>query len=181
MSTNSELRARLERLGPVRDAVLDRSYSDELEPVMLRRTGDFAWRIDVLKRLRASGLGLKAAHTAITELADQDWTLCHIPIDGGIDELARDLLPLDVSLERRRVAPDPAAFLVEVRTRHRMSQRDFADALGFDVRTLQNWEQGRNTPDRTVLLLAALFDRDPDTVTSMVFEPVAVREPIPAE
>lgn len=176
---NSELRAVLERLGPIRVVTHDRVFSAELEPAMLRRVGKFERRIDVARRLFASGMSMKAAHTALNELASQDWTLCHIPVDGGIDELARDLLPLDVSLERRRAFPEPAAYLVEVRTRHQMSQREFAAALGFDVRTLQNWEQGRNAPDSTVLLLVSLFDRDPAAVTSALYEPV--REPIPAE
>ncbi len=99
---------------------------------------------------------------------------------GPVRVISHDLPALQVHLERRRAFPEPATFLSEIRARHRLSQRDFADALGFDVRTLQNWEQGRNTPDRAVLLLAALFDRDPDSVTRMVFEPVAVRAPVPA-
>jgi hypothetical protein len=173
MSTNSELRARLERLGPLRDAFRDRLFSDEVEPVLLRRIGKFQWRIDVAHRLRASGLGLKAAHTAISELAAKDWALCDIPVDGGIENLARDLLPLDVQLSRARYVADPAAFLAEVRERHKLSQRAFAAALGLDVRTLQNWEQGRNRPDAAVLTLVRLYDRHPDLVREAVFEAVA--------
>ncbi len=169
---NSELRARLERLGPVRDASQDRLFSGEMEPVLLRRVGPYSNRIDVARRLRASGVGLKAAHAAITELASQDWTLCDIPVDGGIDELARDLAPLDVKLLRRRQVDQPAAFIAEVRARHNLSQREFAAALGLDVRTLQNWEQGRNRPDAAVLSLVALFDRDPAMVRDVSFEPV---------
>jgi DNA-binding transcriptional regulator YiaG len=171
MSMNSESRARLERLGPIRDGSRDPSFSSEVEPVLLRRIGGFSRRIDVAQRLRASGLGLKAAHIAISELAEQDWTLCDIPIDGGIDALARDLLPLDVTLQRRRTFPEPAAFIAEVRARHKLSQREFAAALGLDVRTLQNWEQGRNRPDAAVLSLVALFDRDPALVREIAFAP----------
>jgi DNA-binding transcriptional regulator YiaG len=170
---NSELKAILERLGPIRDASQDHlSFSDVVEPAMLRRVGKFQWRIKVLHRLRASGLGLKAAHTAISELAEQDWTLCEIPVDGGIDELARDLVPLDVQLLRQRKTEQPATMIAEVRERHKLSQRDFAAALGLDVRTLQNWEQGRNRPDSAVLSLVRLFDRNPELVREAVFEPV---------
>ena len=174
MSMNSELKAILERLGPIRDASQDHlSFSAETEPALLRRVGKFQWRIKVAHRLRASGLGLKAAHTAISELAEQDWTLCDIPVDGGIEDLARDLLLLDVKLLRRRSIAEPAAFIAEVRARHNLSQRVFATALGLDVRTLQNWEQGRNRPDAAVLSLVALFDRDPAAVRDAVFEAVA--------
>ena len=170
---NSELRATLGRLGPIRDASQDHfSYSDTVEPVILRRVGKFQWRIKVLHRLRASGLGLKAAHTAISELAERDWAVAEIPVDGGIDDLARDLLPLDVQLLRRHKVEDPDTFIADVRGRHGLSQRDFAAALGLDVRTLQNWEQGRNRPDAAVLTLVRLFDRNPELVREAVFEPV---------
>ena len=99
---DNDLRARLGSLGPIRDGGRDPSFSDKVEPVLLLRVGDFARRVDAGQRLRASGLGLKAAYVAITELADQDWSVCDVPIDGGIEALARDLLPLDVKLLRRR-------------------------------------------------------------------------------
>ena len=67
------------------------------------------------------------------------------------DALAHELAALDVRMHRPRTIPDPAAFIAEVRARHNLSQREFAGALGLDVRTLQNWEQGRNRPDAAVL------------------------------
>jgi DNA-binding XRE family transcriptional regulator len=177
---NSELRARLERLGPIRVVSHDRAYSEELESIILRRTGKFGRRIDVAHRLFASGMSMKAALTAITELAEQDWTLCHIPIDGGIEELARDLLPLDTALSRQRRVEQPASFLAGVRARHKLSQREFAAALGLDVRTLQNWEQGPDVPDPAVLLLVALFDRDPAAVRDTLYAPVTLGETVAA-
>jgi hypothetical protein len=172
MSRSSELKALLGRLGPVRVISHDRSYSVECVTVLLRRDpGPFVTAIAVAKRLFAAGLPMRAAHAAINRLAADGVATCDIPIDGGIDELAQDLPALTIHLERRRTFPEAATFLADIRARHRLSQRDFADALGLDVRTLQNWEQGRNTPDRAVLLLAALYDRDPSSVTRMAFEP----------
>ncbi len=170
---NSELKDLLGRLGPARDASHDRSFSSEVESVMLRRVGEFKRRIDVLRRLREAGLSLMAAHAAISELAEQDRALCDIPVDGGIDDLARDLPALGVHLHRPRHVAEPAAFIADVRARHKLSQREFASALGLDVRTLQNWEQGRNRPDCAVLSLIRLFDGNPDLVRDAVFEPVA--------
>ena len=169
MSKSSESKVPFEHREQGRVADPSRSFSDVVEPIILRRIGGFEHRIRVAHRLRASGLGLRAAHSAISELADRDWTVCFLPIDVGFTELAHDLRLLDVSLERRRAFPEPAAYIVEVRTRRCMSQRDFSAALGFDIRTLQNWEQGRNIPDSTVLLLVAMFDRDPLTVMSTLY------------
>lgn len=168
---HSELKERFARLGPVRDAAPARSFSDEFVPILLRRTGAFRDRITVARRLRDSGLSLRAAHAAITRLASDDWTICDIPADGGIEELAQDLAPLDVALSRAQPVASGPSFLTTVRDRHGLSQRAFAAALGIDVRTLQNWEQGRNRPDAAVLSLAALFDRDPRLVLDATFAP----------
>ena len=167
---NSELKAVLERLGPIRAMRHDRSFSDEHEAVALRcDPGPFTRPIDVARRLFASGMSMRAAHAAINDLAEAARAVCEVPVDGGIDELARDLRAMNVHLQRRRTVADPAAFIAGVRDRHGLSQGDFAAALGLDVRTLQNWEQGRNRPDAAVLSLVALFDRDPALVESVVF------------
>ena len=113
---------------------------------------------------------MRAAHAAVSDLVATARAVCGVPVDGGIDELARDLSAMNVHLHRRRTVADPASFIVAVRDRYGLSQRAFADALGLDVRTLQNWEQARNRPDAAVLSLVALFDRDPDLVLDAVFE-----------
>ena len=80
----------------------------------------------------------------------------------------------DPSKPQARPRPyQPAAFIAGVRARHNLSQREFAVALGRDVRTPQNWEQGRNRPDSAVLRLVALFDRYPALVREIGFEPAA--------
>jgi DNA-binding transcriptional regulator YiaG len=174
MSTNSELRARLARLGPIRDTVPARSSSAEREPLYLRRIGRFERRVTLFRRLFDEGITARAAKDAIDALASQDEAVCLIPSDADMDALARDLRALDVEMHRRRTVADPAAFIIAVRARHNLSQREFADRLGLDVRTLQNWEQGRNRPDDTVLAFIRLFDADPDSAHRAVFEPVAV-------
>lgn len=171
MSTNSELRARLARLGPIRDADPPPSFSGDLVTLILRRDGKYEKRISVAKRLRAAGLTLQAAHAAITRLAEADLAVCRIAEGADLPALARDLAPLDVRVYRRRsLAP---AVVSEVRARHRLSQREFAEMLGIDVNTLQNWEQGRNRPDPAALNLVMVFDKAPHLIEETAFEPVA--------
>lgn len=170
---NSELKAVLERLGPIRTITHDRSFSDEREAVLLRREpGPFTQPVSIARRLFASGMRMRAAHAAINDLAATCRAICEIPVDGGIDDLARDLAALGVHLHRRRRVADPAAYIAGVRDRHHLSQGDLAAALGLDIRTLQNWEQGRNRPDAAVLSLVALFDSHPHLVEDVTFEPV---------
>jgi putative transcriptional regulator len=124
----------------------------------------------VFRRLFDEGVPARAAKDAIDILAKEGSVVCPIPSDTDFRALARDLRALDVEVGRRRAINDPAAFIADVRARHHLSQREFADRLGLDVRTLQNWEQGRNRPDDAVLALVRLFDDDPRRVAHAVFE-----------
>jgi len=44
------------------------------------------------------------------------------------------------------------------------SQREFALMIGVSVATLQNWEQGRRTPDGPALALLRVAARNPEAV-----------------
>ncbi len=75
---------------------------------------------------------------------------------------------------RRRVPPSEAVpDLAEARARQGLSQREFADLFGVDVRTLQNWEQGRNRPDPAALSLIRVFAHAPEAVEEAISEPIA--------
>ena len=171
MSTNSELKARLARLGPVRDADPPPSFSGELVPLVLRLEGPLDKPISVAKRLRAAGLTLRTAHAVINRLAETRLAVCQIAEGADIPALARDLLTMNVHTHRRRHA-DPG-LIAEVRERHRLSQREFAEVLGIDIDTLQNWEQGRSRPDAAALSLVMAFDRAPELIGETTLEPVA--------
>jgi len=142
-----------------------------LVTLVLRLSGPFDKRVSVARRLRDAGLTLQAAHAAITRLSETGFTLCRIAEGAGLPTLAADLAALNVRVYRRRaVAP---GMITEVRARRGLSQREFAEMLGIDVSTLQNWEQGRNRPDAAALNLILMFDKAPELVEQTVFELVA--------
>jgi len=60
-----------------------------------------------------------------------------------------------------------------IRERFRLSQTRFAALLGISVKTLRNWEQGRNKPDPAALSLIRIFDQNPDLVLDAVYQPKA--------
>lgn len=60
-------------------------------------------------------------------------------------------------------APDGMA-LKKIRKELALSQSNFARAFGLDVRTVQNWEQGRTTPDLAAANYLWLIIEDPRMV-----------------
>lgn len=172
MSTTSELKARLERLGPVRDVSRAPLTPDQATTIVLHRTGALDRGVSVARRLFAAGMTLKQAHDAIDQLAALGWTVCTIARAEDLATLAADLAGLNVELRRRRATTADAVDIPSFRARYNLSQRDYADLLGIDVRTLQNWEQGRNRPDPAAIALMRLFDRAPDLVEEALTEPL---------
>lgn len=172
MSTNSTLKARLARLGPVPDVVHARSYSDERVILLLRRTGPLDRPISVARRLTAAGVSLRAAHGALNRLAESGWAVSAVDSGADIVTLARDLRRMNVEVRRRLSSALTIERIAEIRSRHGMSQREFADLLALDMRTLQNWEQGRNRPDSGAATLMLLFDRAPERIEELLSEPV---------
>jgi len=49
-----------------------------------------------------------------------------------------------------------------IRNKTGLSQSQFALLIGVSVRTLQNWEQGRRTPQGPALALLKVFKNDPE-------------------
>jgi putative transcriptional regulator len=78
---------------------------------------------------------------------------------------------MNVHTSRRRQA-EPG-LIAEVRARHGLSQREFAEVLGIDIDTLRNWEQGRNKPDAAALNLVMVFDKSPAAIEQAAFEMIA--------
>lgn len=52
----------------------------------------------------------------------------------------------------------------KMRRRFSMSQTEFAAMIGVSPRTLQNWEQGRRTPEGPAQALLRVADRHPAAV-----------------
>jgi putative transcriptional regulator len=64
-----------------------------------------------------------------------------------------------------RIVDDPSQVrIVAVRKKLGLSRRQFAERYHLDVRTVQDWEQGRRTPDQAARVLLTLIEREPDAV-----------------
>lgn len=61
-------------------------------------------------------------------------------------------------------APDVA----KIRAEYDLSQAQFAALLGISIRTLQNWEQGRRSPQGPAQVLLRVAARHPEAVLDAV-------------
>ena len=59
----------------------------------------------------------------------------------------------------------PEAYDVgKIRTKLKLSQREFAQRYGFSIDSIQNWEQGRRVPDGPARTLLAVIAHNPKAV-----------------
>ena len=89
----------------------------------------------------------------------------------GFDALKADRED-KITLRQHTVESKPAPKvtakdLVRVRTRLNLSRAVFARCLRTNVRTLENWEQGRAKPNAQAALLIRLVAKYPDTVNRL--------------
>lgn len=89
-------------------------------------------------------------------------------LNEGFDALAAERkgkLTLRTHAVEYRAAPAvTAAELVRVRKSLNLSRPVFASYLRTNVRTIENWEQGRAKPNAQAALLIKLVEEFPDTV-----------------
>ena len=67
----------------------------------------------------------------------------------GVEHLVR--VPADVDM-------------LAIRRRFNLSQAKFAERFGLDLRAIQEWEQGRRTPDRSTRILLTVIEKEPEAV-----------------
>ena len=64
-----------------------------------------------------------------------------------------------------RIVDEPSRErIVAVRKSLGLSRREFAKRFHLDPRTVQEWEQGRRTPDQAARVLLTVIERDPEGV-----------------
>ena len=63
-----------------------------------------------------------------------------------------------------RIHFPPDCDVKKIRTRMKLSQKQFADRFGFSLDSVQNWEQGRRVPEGPARILLAVIAREPKAV-----------------
>lgn len=114
--------------------------------------------------LARHGLSLRKAHEILQRLAAGERVAVALTAKSA-DRLRRQLEALGVAAQIIRL---PAADVKRIRERFGLSQAEFALRFGFELDTVQNWEQGRNRPDQATQLLLRLIEAYPQQVEEIL-------------
>ncbi len=154
----SAFKERLERLGRVWG--VDRVASGSPVDLVLRPGPDRAKikTIDATMALARRGLTMLRAKRTIEAMLEDGEVAVEVPTVEDWTTLARDLRKAGV--EAARIATDPVD-VRSLRLRLGMSQEQFARRFNLDLDALQNWEQGRRSPERAVWSYLRVIAADP--------------------
>lgn len=70
----------------------------------------------------------------------------------------------EIALETVNVEPMPAERIRAIRKKVAKSAKEFERRFGIPAATINNWEQGRRSPDPAGRLLLKVLDLDPEAV-----------------
>ena len=85
----------------------------------------------------------------------------------ALEQSAKDILAHargEVRLPTRRIVLPDEIDVKRIRIKARMSQAEFARAFCINLRTLQEWEQGRRKPDATTRAYLAVIAKNREAV-----------------
>lgn len=154
---------------------LERRDASKVEPKLpsgspirlrLRMVDDIDRPVDVARLLLDHGLTLRRAHEFLQRIASRETVAVQVWSENPAT-LISAFAALGVEARELKV---PEVSTREIRARLNLSQSDFALRFGFELDTVQNWEQGRNQPDAAAKVLLAIIDRDPAIVEAVLSE-----------
>ena len=106
------------------------------------------------------GVSLRKAHDILNRISEG---AC-VPVElfgDSAKAVTSELSGLGVSAHTIHV---PEIDIKRLRDAQKLSQAEFASLYGLELDTLQNWEQGRNIPDRSTKVLMKIIERFPEEV-----------------
>ena len=126
--------------------------------------GEIRQPITVARALMKYGYTLRRAHDALNRLAAGETVAAELHTKDE-RKLVSEFAALGVAARPIRA---PCADVRAVRERFGLSQAEFAIRFGFELDTVQNWEQGRNVPDAAVQLLLKVIEQYPEQVEKVL-------------
>ena len=164
-----ELKARLERLGPI--PAIDRVRSGSPVDLVLKPEGSLAKvkAITATGVLARRGLSVLKAKRAVETMIEHGEVRVHVPTVESVITLAGELKAAGIRSAQIAGAPvDPR----NIREHLGLTQEQFALRYGLDLATVQNWEQGRSRPDKASAAYLRVIARQPEEAAAAQVEDV---------
>src|SRR5262249_49732521 len=158
MSTKLSLKEALGRRAKTRDDRPKSSASQVIRVVLV--ANEIAQPVEFARALVRYGVSLRKAHDILNRISEG---VC-VPVElssASAKAAITELPGLGVSAHTIRV---PDVDIKRLRDAQKLSQAEFASLYGLELDTLQNWEQGRNIPDRSTKVLMKIIERFPEEV-----------------
>jgi DNA-binding transcriptional regulator YiaG len=158
MSTRLSLREALGRRGKTPADRRKSSGSQAIRVVLV--ANEITRPVELARVLVRRGVSLRKAHDILNRISEG---AC-VPVELSGDSskaVTSELSELGVSA---CVIHVPDVNIKHLRDTQKLSQAEFASLYGLELDTLQNWEQGRNIPDRSTKVLMKIIERFPDEV-----------------
>jgi putative transcriptional regulator len=157
---DSALRARFERLGPVRELERVTSGSPaaivfKILPTSLPRT------IDATRTLARRGISLLKAKRAVEASMVGETVCVALPCVEDVAVVLRELT--DAGFEAAEAGAE-ATDVRALRARLGLTREAFALRYGLEIETVRNWEIGKREPDRTARSYLQAIANRPDQV-----------------
>lgn len=158
--TKSSFRGRFERLGRVR--AIDRVASGSSVGLVLRANRKHIDTISATMTLARRGLSMLRAKNDIELLVGRNEIAVRLPNVESIEAVVSELRAAGIKAARilHEPPPDVPGWIKRIREKLNMSQDQFALRFGFELDTLQNWEQARHSPPMFVISYLRVIDRN---------------------
>jgi DNA-binding transcriptional regulator YiaG len=162
MSTKLSFKEALARRDKTKASSRERSASPGVRLIL--RAGDIARPVDAARLLTTHGISLRKAHETLNRLAAGESVAVELRATNE-EKLRAKFSELGIAA---RTISLPAADVKRIREHFGLSQAEFAFRFGFEIDTIQNWEQGRNRPDQATQLLLKVIEAYPENVEAVL-------------
>jgi len=113
-----------------------------------------------VRLLAANGVTLRKARDTLEKLASELPVAIEVTTENA-ENFVAEINSLGVA---GTILVRPEVSVRAVREKFGISQGEFAIRFGFEADTIQNWEQGRNSPDHATKILLSIIGARPDIV-----------------
>jgi len=162
MSTKLSFREALARPGGAKAKPRARSASRRVRLIL--RADEITRPVDLARLLARHGLSLRKAHETLQRLARGESVAAELETPSA-SRIRAELAKLGIAARAIKL---PAANVKRIREHFGLSQSEFAIRFGFEIDTVQNWEQGRNRPDQAAQLLLKIIENYPEDVEAVL-------------